>query len=282
MDTMSNLIVIAHVGVVMTRVRVIVVVIVSVVRGVIAIAIVRVKHAIVLAIGFATSQMLFPMEIKGRDGVSLNEHWDTESQGVAQAYFGTCVPGFPNFFIMMGPNTVTGHLSVIYTVECQINFTLRVIEPILKTLPSYRNRSILPSLSLFTPSPTLIDVKPEAARLDSAWVQREAKKLVWASGCTNWAIDPKTGMNIMMYPDWQFWYWWRSVFFNKQDFVYKDAKSGKEVDVWGSSLGLFGRTAVIGFLIGGGLVATGIVDRYAVENGARHLVARAKELVQWR
>ncbi|KAH7126912.1 hypothetical protein B0J11DRAFT_433542 [Dendryphion nanum] len=58
--------------------------------------------AIVLAIGFATQQMLFPMEIVGRDGLSLNKYWDTTTQSVAQAYFGTCVPDFPNFFIMMG------------------------------------------------------------------------------------------------------------------------------------------------------------------------------------
>ncbi|KAF2031252.1 hypothetical protein EK21DRAFT_63566 [Setomelanomma holmii] len=56
--------------------------------------------AVVLAIGFATQQMLCPMEIVGREGVSLNEHWDTTTQGVAQAYFGTVIPSFPNFFIL--------------------------------------------------------------------------------------------------------------------------------------------------------------------------------------
>jgi cation diffusion facilitator CzcD-associated flavoprotein CzcO len=75
--------------------------------------------AIVLAIGFATQQMLCPMEIVGRDGLKLNDYvsqdptrendvlttrqWDKTTQGVAQAYFGTVVPHFPNFFILMGP-----------------------------------------------------------------------------------------------------------------------------------------------------------------------------------
>ena len=94
---------------------------------------------------------------------------------------------------MMGPNTVTGHLSVIYTVECQINFTLRVLAPLLKFLPSYRSRSLVPRF--LAPSPVTVEVKPEAAIADSLWTQREAKKLVWSSGCVNWAIDPKTGMN---------------------------------------------------------------------------------------
>ncbi|KAH8723934.1 cyclohexanone 1,2-monooxygenase [Phaeosphaeriaceae sp. PMI808] len=180
--------------------------------------------AIVLAIGFATQQMLCPMEIIGREGLSLNTYWNNFTQGVAQAYFGTVIPHFPNFFVLMGPNTVTGHLSVIYTVECQINFTLRLLAPIIQSLPSYRAKSYIPSL--LAPLPATIEVRPEAAQADSAWTQREAKKLVWASGCTSWAIDEKTGLNNMMYPDWQFWYWIRSVFWKNGDFVYTDEKSG--------------------------------------------------------
>jgi hypothetical protein len=129
---------------------------------------------------------------------------------------------------IQGPNTVTGHLSVIYTVECQINFTLRLLDPILRALPSYRSRSFVPSL--LTSAPSTVEVRPEAAVQDFEWTQREAKKLVWASGCTNWAIDPKTGLNNMMYPDWQFMFWWRSVFWRKQDFVYRDEKTGREVE----------------------------------------------------
>ncbi|KAF2109695.1 cyclohexanone 1,2-monooxygenase [Lophiotrema nucula] len=194
--------------------------------------------AIVLAIGFSTQQMLFPMEITGRDGLSLNNYWDTAHQSIAQAYFGTCVPDFPNFFIMMGPNTVTGHLSVIYTVECQINFTLRLIAPIIRTLPSYRSR-LLPSNLLpnaLRSNPSTVEVLRDAAIQDSEWTQKEARKLVWSSGCVNWAVDPKTGLNNMMYPDWQYWYWLRSIFYKKSDFIYRDAKTGKEVSVGGSWL----------------------------------------------
>ncbi|PVI06520.1 FAD/NAD(P)-binding domain-containing protein [Periconia macrospinosa] len=184
--------------------------------------------AIVLAIGFATQQMLFPMQITGRHGLRLNEYW--ESTQVAQAYFGTCVPSFPNFFILMGPNTTTGHLSVIYTVECQINFTLRVIAPIIHSLPSYRAR-LLPSLTphLLRPAPTTVEVTAEAAHRDSTWTQKEARKLVWSSGCVNWAVDPKTGLNNMMYPDWQYLFWLRSIFWKKADFEYRDERTGEVV-----------------------------------------------------
>lgn len=93
----------------------------------------------------------------------------------------------------MGPNAVTGHLSVIYTVECQINFTLRLLDPIFKSLSSYRSRSFIPQV--LAPPPATVEVKSEAAFADSQWTQQAAKKLVWASGCVNWAVDPKTGLN---------------------------------------------------------------------------------------
>lgn len=199
--------------------------------------------AIALATGFATHQMLFPMKIYGEKGISLNEHWEKSTKGSAQAYFGTCVSNFPNFFILMGPNTVTGHLSVIYTVECQINFTLRVIEPVLQS-----SRSSKLSLSA-PPRADCVQVSYEAALEDSAWTQREAKKLVWSSGCVNWSLDPSTGMNIMMYPDWQFWYWLRSVFWKKDDFVYRE-KGGKQVKI-PSRLPLWIRTLTLAAGFGG-------------------------------
>lgn len=113
---------------------------------------------------------------------------------------------------MMGPNTTTGHLSVIYSTECQVNFSLRVLGPILKKA----------SLFSLMEQPTSVAVTLTAERNDNQWIQDFSKNLVWASGCTSWYIDPKTGRNTMLYPDWQFKYWLRSIFVPiKQDFVYK-------------------------------------------------------------
>ncbi|KAK3117654.1 hypothetical protein LTR53_000782 [Teratosphaeriaceae sp. CCFEE 6253] len=181
--------------------------------------------AIVRATGFEVFRMLFPMEITGQNGVTLNEHWDTHHQGSAQAYFGTCVPGFPNFFTLMGPNTVTGHLSVIYTVECQINFVLRLVEPILKSMQApQRSTFYFPRQAIES-----VDVKPEVAAQHSSWLQAKLNKLVWSSGCTSWALDPKTGVNIAMYPEFQFMFWWRSIFVPGNDLVYdvRNRKTGK-------------------------------------------------------
>ncbi|KAK5135088.1 hypothetical protein LTR08_005613 [Meristemomyces frigidus] len=176
--------------------------------------------AIVLATGFEVFRMLSPMEILGRGGVSLNEHWDAQHQGNAQAYLGTCVAGFPNFFTLMGPNTVTGHLSVIYTVECQINFTLRLVAPILHSLHSPAQRA--------SDSIASVTVKPDAAARQISWMQDKLGKLVWSSGCTSWALDPRTGVNVAMYPEYQFLFWLRSVFIPGGDFEYVVGGGGGE------------------------------------------------------
>lgn len=203
--------------------------------------------AIVMATGFQVFRMLFPMEIHGQNGVSLNEYWDQHYKGAAQAYLGTCVPGFPNFFTLMGPNTVTGHLSVIYTVECQINFVLRLIEPLIKSKQA--SRSLLPAI------PTnVVDVKFEAAKDDSIWMQKELSKLVWASGCTNWALDPSTGMNIAMYPGYQFMFWLRSIFIPGGEFDYVDAKNRHKsltVGGWKTLRNAVSTTVALGLLAGG-------------------------------
>ncbi|KAF5009050.1 hypothetical protein FDECE_4702 [Fusarium decemcellulare] len=163
--------------------------------------------AIILAHGFETQKPLFPMKIYGKDGLTVNEHWDQVSEGAASSYFGTCLSNFPNFFVMMGPNTLSGHLSVIYTTECQINFTLRVIRPILKEKED------------------VVEVTPEAEQRDIDEVQEKAKKLVWATGCTSWFIETNSNRNTIMFPDWQYKFWLRSIFVPWRDFEYRKVKT---------------------------------------------------------
>lgn len=130
---------------------------------------------------------------------------------------------------MMGPNTATGHLSVIYTTECQINFTLRVLKPILQPASSVVSflTSPLSRLLLYSYPVSAADtvaVTADAERRDNAWIQRESARLVWASGCTSWYIDG-TGRNTMLYPDWQFKYWLRSIFIPlSRDFVFRTSR----------------------------------------------------------
>lgn len=234
---------------------------------------------IVMATGFQVFRMLFPMEIHGQNGLNLQEFWDEHHQGAAQAYLGTCIPGFPNFFTLMGPNTVTGHLSVIYTVECQINFLLRLIDPLIKSKQA-SNRSLLPQ----TPT-NVVDVKFDAARNDSTWMQKELRKLVWASGCTNWALDPKTGVNIAMYPGYQFMFYLRSVFIPKNDFEYQDEKKQRKsltVGGWKNIQSAISTVAVLGMLTGIGVNRAGGLQEFqaSVRGGFASIVQQGQHLLR--
>jgi 4-hydroxyacetophenone monooxygenase len=80
---------------------------------------------IALATGFKTLEMLGPMEVVGRSGRTLRESWGEEE---ARAYLGISVPDFPNFFILFGPNTNTGHGgSAFLTTEMQVRYVMQVI-----------------------------------------------------------------------------------------------------------------------------------------------------------
>lgn len=236
--------------------------------------------AIVMATGFQVFRMLFPMEIHGQDGVQLNEYWDKHYQGAAQAYLGTSVPGFPNFFTLMGPNTVTGHLSVIYTVECQINYVLRLLDPLIKSKQA--SRSLLPSTPI-----NVVDVKFDAAKKDSIWMQKELSKLVWASGCTNWALDPSTGMNIAMYPGYQFMFWLRSIFIPRDDFEYVDGKKQRRsltVGGWRNLINAFSSTILLGLVAAGalGVRRAGVLREFEgmLRNGLKDVLKQGQRLLK--
>jgi cation diffusion facilitator CzcD-associated flavoprotein CzcO len=81
--------------------------------------------AIVLATGFHPSSFLPGMTVTGRSGAHLHEVW---REG-AEAYLGACVSGFPNFFLMYGPNTnISG--SILYMIECQTQLILQALEAV--------------------------------------------------------------------------------------------------------------------------------------------------------
>lgn len=88
----------------------------------------RRADVLVWATGFDVNHQLGPIDIRGRDGVRLNEAWGD----AAYAYLGVTVTGFPNFYCMFGPgtNAVNG-ASLIYNSECQMRYILGCIDMIL-------------------------------------------------------------------------------------------------------------------------------------------------------
>jgi hypothetical protein len=163
----------------------------------------------------------------------------------------------------MGPNTTTGHLSVIYSTECQINFTLRLLRPIFRSLSG----SSLSTINPFSgKAPDTVAVTPAAEERDNTWIQALAKNLVWASGCSSWYVDVRTGKNTMLYPDWQWKYWLRSIFIPfRTDFVFNSSpvqvqrqQNGRERQ--GKALGVVAVTSGLGLVLAVGVLAGSSYD----------------------
>lgn len=82
--------------------------------------------AIVYGTGFDTTHFLGPMKVTGLAGRDLKEIW----KGGAEAHHGMTVSGFPNFFMLYGPNTNLGHNSIIFMIECQANYITQCVQKI--------------------------------------------------------------------------------------------------------------------------------------------------------
>ena len=132
--------------------------------------------AIVYGTGFAATEFLAPMSIEGRRGLDLNEAW----RGGATAYMGMTVPGFPNFFMLYGPNTNLGHNSIVYMLESQIRHVVRCIG---------RMRA---------QAANVIEVQGERHARYNLRIQQRLGGTVW-NGCASWYIDAN-GHNSTNWP----------------------------------------------------------------------------------
>ncbi|TCN27568.1 flavin-containing monooxygenase [Sinorhizobium americanum] len=86
------------------------------------------KHeadVLIVASGYDTTRFLLPVQVVGRKGLTVREVWNDDD---CQAYLGTVVAGFPNFFMLYGPNTALGHRgNFMFTIESQIDYVLSVL-----------------------------------------------------------------------------------------------------------------------------------------------------------
>ncbi|WP_208028831.1 flavin-containing monooxygenase [Rhabdothermincola sediminis] len=119
---------------------------------------------IIFGTGFDTTHFLAPLVVKGRNGRSLEEVW---REG-AEAYLGIAISGFPNLFMLYGPNTNLGHNSIIFMIECQVHYVMRLVDRMLEA-----GRSNL-------------DVRAEVMARYNRELQRAMHQMVWESGCKSW------------------------------------------------------------------------------------------------
>ncbi|EGD55793.1 flavin-containing monooxygenase [Gordonia neofelifaecis] len=124
--------------------------------------------AIVLATGFRAHDYMRPMTVVGRDGLTIDEAWD----GGPRAYRMTAIPGFPNLFTVLGPNSPTGSISLQYTAEKTARYLLDWFE-------RYRRGEI-----------DRVEVTEEATAEFNAQVVEALEPTIWnTGGCNSWYFD---------------------------------------------------------------------------------------------
>ena len=138
----------------------------------------RPADVVIWGTGFSSGDFVAPMQTYGLNGQELNEAW----AGRPEAYLGTTVAGFPNLFILYGPNTNHGSGSVPYTHECQISYLLDGIRQLREG--GYR----------------YLDLNPAAQQRWRQEMAERSKNTVWLSGgCSSWYTNTD-GLNTNNWP----------------------------------------------------------------------------------
>ncbi|MBE2261714.1 MAG: NAD(P)/FAD-dependent oxidoreductase [Burkholderiaceae bacterium] len=151
---------------------------------------------LVAATGFQVADAGAPFEIIGQRGRSLHDEWASGGQ----AHLGTVVAGFPNLFVMTGPNTGLGHNSMVYIIESQARFVMAALA------------------ALDAQGAAAFDVKPQAQAAFNAEVQRRLARSVWnTGGCKSWYLS-EDGRNHVLWPDFTFRFRQRLSRFDWRDF----------------------------------------------------------------
>ncbi len=151
---------------------------------------------IIYGTGFAATDFLAPMKIFGRDGIELNDEW---SDG-APTHLGITASGFPNFFMLLGPNTGLGHNSVVLMIESQINYVLAALDHLAES------------------DGGALDLLAGVQRSSDRWMQRKMKRTIWQTGCRSWYLSDD-GRNYTLWPSYAFVYWWKTRRFQPDTFA---------------------------------------------------------------
>jgi cation diffusion facilitator CzcD-associated flavoprotein CzcO len=133
---------------------------------------------LVMATGFRAADVLLPFPVLGRRGMDINKVW----RDGARAYLGTTVPGFPNLFLIVGPNTGLVHNSMVFMIESQIHYVLDALD------------------RMDEAHVVAVDTRPEVADAYNHALQERMKRTVWATGgCTSW-YQSRSGRITTLWP----------------------------------------------------------------------------------
>jgi len=133
---------------------------------------------IIFGTGFRVTDMPIGELVRGRDGRTLAETWD----GSPQALRGTTVAGFPNLFLLVGPNTGLGHTSIVFMIESQLRYLLGCLDAMERR------------------GAAVVEPRAKAQAAFNAGVQEAMRGTVWTSGgCASWYLD-RSGRNTTLWP----------------------------------------------------------------------------------
>lgn len=152
--------------------------------------------AIIFSTGFETMGFLAPMTVTGLGGHDLNNVWHDG----AEAHRGVAVSGFPNFFMLYGPNTNLGHNSIIFMLECQIDYIIMGME------------------ALKNPKVRWLDVRKIAETEFNKELQEDMQKTVWAAGCSSWYKN-EAGKVTNNWSSFTTKYWWQMRAFDLDEYT---------------------------------------------------------------
>ncbi|HET8645786.1 MAG TPA: NAD(P)/FAD-dependent oxidoreductase [Vicinamibacteria bacterium] len=166
----------------------------------------REVDAILLGTGFTPTDPPLAAHVRGRHGRTLRETW----AGSPRAHLGTTVAGFPNLFLLLGPNTGLGHTSVLYMLEAQITH-------VVEALRFMRSRGL-----------DAVEPRAEAQAAFVSAVDRDMRGTVWtAGGCASWYLD-RTGRNSTLWPGFSWSFRRRVSRFRPQDYAATPARKPEE------------------------------------------------------
>ena len=132
---------------------------------------------IVYCTGFHIEEPLGQLTVRGVGGTTLQEAWADRPI----SYMGVAMPGFPNLFLMVGPNSGLGHNSIIFMIESQLNYVVPALRRIVQG------------------GVAELDLKPSALEDFRDEVDRRSEHTVWSSGCDSWYVDEQ-GRNYTLWP----------------------------------------------------------------------------------
>ena len=153
--------------------------------------------AIVLATGFAATEYLSTIRIEGAGGRCLA----SAEEPLPAAYLGISISGFPNLFLLMGPNTGLGHNSMVFMIEAQARYARQAVQALLA-----RDHAAL-------------EVRETVQRRFQSRIEARLARSVWNSGCSSWYL--KDGRNPVIWPGFTFEYWWKTRRLRERDFAWR-------------------------------------------------------------